>query len=96
MRLKTSDALPVHRVTEEAELATKWFEIHFRGDLPGDIQSELGGLLIAVDRPRTVLSGRVRDQAALHGILRRLESLGIELVELRQFPDDLPPEQSQP
>jgi hypothetical protein len=33
-----------------------------------------------------VLSGPVEDQAALHGLLRRIESLGLELLEVRRFP----------
>jgi hypothetical protein len=33
-----------------------------------------------------VLSGPIEDQAALHGLLRRIESLGLELVEVRRFP----------
>ena len=36
---------------------------------------------------RTVLSGSVRDQAELQGLLRRLHSLGLELLEMRQIPD---------
>ena len=33
-----------------------------------------------------MLSGPIEDQAALHGLLRRIESLGLELVEVRRFP----------
>jgi hypothetical protein len=32
----------------------------------------------------TILSGEVTDQAALHGVLEQIESLGLELVEVRQ------------
>jgi len=34
----------------------------------------------------TVLHGRVRDQAELHGLLDRIQALGLELVELRRLP----------
>jgi len=33
-----------------------------------------------------VLRGCVPDQAALHGILTRLHSLGLELLEVRRVP----------
>jgi hypothetical protein len=35
----------------------------------------------------TILHGPVRDQAELHGLLRRLQSLGLELVEVRRLPE---------
>ena len=35
----------------------------------------------------TVLEGTVDDGAALHGVLRRIEALGLELVEVRRLVD---------
>jgi hypothetical protein len=43
----------------------------------------------------TVLYGPVQDQAALYGLLDRIQSLGLELVEIRQLPvsaDEVPAE----
>jgi hypothetical protein len=34
----------------------------------------------------TVLHGPIRDQAELHGLLNRLQSLGLELLEVRRLP----------
>jgi hypothetical protein len=39
-----------------------------------------------VEPIETVFHGPVPDQAALHGLLRRIEALGLELVEVRRFP----------
>jgi hypothetical protein len=42
-----------------------------------------------------VLDGPVQDQAALYGLLDRIQSLGLALVELRQLPasaDEVPAE----
>ena len=36
--------------------------------------------------PDTVLTGVVRDQAALHGVLAQVAALGLELLELRRLP----------
>jgi hypothetical protein len=44
-----------------------------------------------VDGQDTVLSGLVPDQAALHGILSKIEAMGLELVELRRVPTDAEP-----
>jgi hypothetical protein len=37
-------------------------------------------------RTDTVLVGRVADPAALHGFIARIETLGLELVELQRLP----------
>ena len=34
----------------------------------------------------TVLHGPVTDQAGLHGLLDRIQSLGLELIEVRRLP----------
>jgi len=39
----------------------------------------------------TVLRGVVPDQAALHGILSRIEAMGLELVEVRRVPTEAEP-----
>jgi hypothetical protein len=44
------------------------------------------GLDVADDPVRTVLRGRLPDQAALLGILARARLLGLELVEVRRLP----------
>jgi hypothetical protein len=63
----------------------KSFEIHVRGLLPADVLEELDGLTTTVVPARTVLSGVVADQAALYGVLNRLQALGLELVEVRRL-----------
>jgi hypothetical protein len=42
------------------------------------------------DDGTTVISGRVVDQAALHGLLERLRDIGIPLISLRELPTDAP------
>ena len=44
------------------------------------------GLEVAVDPVRTVLCGRLPDQAALLGILAKARLLGLELIEVRRQP----------
>ena len=44
------------------------------------------GLEVAVDPVRTVLRGRLPDQAALLGILARARLWGLEVIEVRRLP----------
>ncbi len=64
------------------------YEVRVRGRLSRTLASEFEQLALAtsVEPVETVLSGPVEDQAALYGILRRIESLGLELLEVRRFP----------
>ncbi len=64
------------------------YEVRVRGRLSRALASEFEQLALAtsVEPVETVLSGPVEDQAALHGLLRRIESLGLELLEVRRFP----------
>jgi hypothetical protein len=49
-----------------------------------ELAASLEGLEVAVDPVRTVLRGRLPDQAALLGILARARLLGLELIEVRR------------
>ena len=62
------------------------YEVTVRGRLSPALVLEFEQLdLSATPKPtETVLYGRLPDQAALYGLLRRIESLGLELVELRE------------
>jgi hypothetical protein len=72
------------------------YEVRVRGRLSRTLASEFEQLALAtsVEPVETVLSGPVEDQAALHGLLRRIESLGLELLEVRRFPT--PPAPAEP
>jgi hypothetical protein len=61
-------------------------EITVRGRLSRTLVAEFEELSLAAktEPVETVLTGEVEDQAALHGLLRRIEALGLELVEVRR------------
>jgi hypothetical protein len=46
------------------------------------------GLDVATDPVRTVLRGRLPDQAALLGVLATVRLLGLELIEVRRLPQE--------
>ena len=68
------------------------YEIRLQGRLADHWADWFDGLtLTTLDDGTTVLRGPVADQAALHGVLRRLADLGIPLLSLRQQGHDTDP-----
>ena len=65
------------------------YEIRLRGRLTPTMASEFEQLELHTSTAPvdTVLEGTVDDGAALHGLLRRIEALGLELVEVRRLVD---------
>ena len=62
------------------------YEFRIRGRVSEPVLTSFEGLDSEVEPVETILHGPVRDQAELHGILDRLQSLGLELVEVRKLP----------
>ena len=60
------------------------YEIRVRGRLGGTFRTAFPGLRARTHGSDTVLSGSLADRAALYGVLAMIETLGLELVELRQ------------
>lgn len=63
-------------------------EVRIRGRLSRPVKAEFEQTahLTEVETVETVLYGPIEDQAALHGLLRLIEALGLEVTELRRFP----------
>jgi hypothetical protein len=76
---------PTLRVVRMVEVRN--FEIRIKGEVSEAVLASFEGLHGSVQPVATVLSGPVQDQAALHGLLDRIQALGLELVEVRQLPD---------
>ena len=57
-------------------------EIHIMGQIDKDWSDWLGGLDIRYAGGQTVLTGSVRDQSSLLGVLNRLSGLGIRLISV--------------
>ena len=63
------------------------WEIHVSGVVPESVLAELDGLEATVEPATTVLYGCLPDEAALYGVLDRVQSLGLRLVEVRRLPE---------
>jgi hypothetical protein len=60
------------------------YEIRIKGKVGEPLLESFGDLDASIRPAETVLRGQIPDQAALHGLLDRIQSLGLELIELRQ------------
>ena len=68
-------------------MAAPTYEIRVAGFVPSEKLAGLDDVVVSRQELRTVLTGTFEDQAALHGFLHRLRSLGLELLEVRTRPD---------
>jgi hypothetical protein len=59
------------------------YEIRVAGQLDERAANALDGLDISARGPDTIITGEF-DQAALHGLLNRIRSLGLDLMEARR------------
>ena len=59
------------------------YQIRLKGCLPGQWSEWFGGLAVTLEyNGDTMLTGPVKDQALLHGLLRQVRDLGIPLVSV--------------
>ena len=74
------------------------YEIRIKGRLSDSLLAAFEGLTATVEPVETVLHGPVSDQSSLHDLLDRIQSLGLELVEIRRLPASAeePPPESEP
>ena len=75
-------------------MARMSYEIRVSGLVPEEMLDEFEDITATVMPVETVLQGPVADQAALHGILIRLQSLGLSLVEVRRLLAEPRPQQA--
>lgn len=74
-----------HTSTENLDQPRR-YEICLRGHLDNHWSHWFEGLTITLaDSGNTHLTGPVRDQAALHGLLNKVRDLGLPLISLRQI-----------
>ncbi len=62
------------------------YELRVRGTVPDEVLREIGAVDVGEEPPLTVLRTEPTDQSGLHGLLQRLRSLGLDLLEVRAEP----------
>jgi hypothetical protein len=58
------------------------YELVLRGEIGDHFGLVFDGMRLERDRGRTVLTGDVRDQAQLHGLIERIQEFGLELISV--------------
>ena len=80
-----------------AAVSSSYYEIRVAGVLPPEALLDFDRLTASVEPVETVVHGPIQDQAALQGLLARLESCGIQVLEIRRLrAADAPPDGGQP
>jgi hypothetical protein len=68
-----------------AVVSSSYYEIRVAGVLPFDALLDFDRLTASVEPVETVVHGSLRDQAALQGFLERLETFGVQVLEVRRL-----------
>ena len=64
-----------------------FYEIRVEGQLSDEYWSQwFEGLVVTLDESETILVGPLVDQAALFGLLNRIQDLGLPLLMVRRMP----------
>jgi len=61
------------------------YTIRIKGRLGATALSAFPTMVSELEGSETVLTGSLKDQSAVFGVLAQIEALGLELVELRQI-----------
>jgi hypothetical protein len=72
---------------EEREPQRPNYEIRVRGHLGAKMLRAFPALSPQTRDRDTLLRGCLQDQAAIYGVVAKLEALGLELLELRRLPN---------
>lgn len=73
-------------------MVSAYYEIRVAGILPPEVLLDFDCLSASVEPVETVLHGPLQDQAALQGLIARLELFGVQLVEVRRLRADTSPD----
>jgi hypothetical protein len=64
------------------------YEIRIKGRISDALLSAFEGLAVTTEPVETIVYGPLADQEAVHQLLIKMESLGLEVVEFRRLPGE--------
>jgi hypothetical protein len=68
-------------------MTSSCYEIRVTGLLPPEALLDFDRLTASIEPVETVVHGPLQDQAALNGLLARLEAFGMQVIEVRRLKD---------
>jgi len=63
-------------------MARRAYRLVVTGEMGPAMREAFGDLQVHTDHGRTVLSGELPDQPALYSVLERLQTLGLDLIDV--------------
>ncbi len=76
-----------HNMIDTPNSSAKVYEIRIKGHLDSQWTDWFEGLGITLENDgNTLITGPVIDQAALHGLLKKVRDLGLSLISVNQVP----------
>jgi len=66
-------------------VAPNGYEIRVKGRLSDTVTGAFEDFTASMKPAETTLRGEIRDQSELHGLLDQLQSLGLELIEVKRL-----------
>jgi hypothetical protein len=73
-------------VTRMVEGMAAYYEIRIKGRMGESLLVAFEGMTVTTEPVETILHGPIPDQEALHELLAKIQSLGLEVVEFRRLP----------
>jgi hypothetical protein len=78
------------RIMRKRGTRRRLYRIVVRSELADGHASAFEGMRMETREGQTILTGEVKDQPHLFGILQRLNGLGLELLSVETLPEDTP------
>ncbi|MDD7942497.1 hypothetical protein PHK61_29195 [Actinomycetospora lutea] len=63
------------------------YELRIKGRLSEEVSQDFEEFVVHEAPPETVMYGEIIDDAHLHGVLARLQALGLQVTALRTVPE---------
>ena len=68
-------------------MTSRYYEISLAGTVPPEVLADFERLTARAEPTTTMVHGLLPDQAALRGLLARMELLGVQVEEVRRLRD---------
>ena len=75
-------------IKSEKSKYSVYYRIKLKSHLENKWSNWFEGMVISHEGPLTILTGQLKDQSALHGMLNRIRDLNLTLISVEQINSD--------